>query len=175
MSHAESQERFMELLASCQSRIVACIYALVHNLPDTEDVYQEACLLMWRKFDTYQPGTQFVNWACSIAYLKVMDYLRQKRRGVHFDAEFVKQFAAWEASLPTEEDNRRVQTLYKCMERLAELDRHLVELRYWETKTVVEIAGELGRSPQSVCNSLGRIRSQLMECVERSRVAEDRQ
>lgn len=174
MPDTQRQEQFMELLANCQSRVMACIYSLVHNMQDTEDVYQEACLLMWRKFDTYQPGTQFVKWACSIAYLKVKDYLRQQRSGVHFDEEFVGHFAAWEAALPPNSGSHRMQALYACMERLSEADRDLLELRYWEPKTVVEIARELGRTPQSVCNSLGRIRGQLMECVERTVSAEDR-
>jgi RNA polymerase sigma-70 factor, ECF subfamily len=174
MSDAERQEQFMELLATCQPRVMACIYALIHNMQDTEDVYQEACMVMWRRFDTYRPGTEFVKWACSIAYLKVMDHLRKRRGGVCFSEKFVNDFAVWEAALPAEESDPLVQALYRCIDRLNESDRRLLDSRYWEPRTVVDIAEELGRSPQSVCNSLGRIRAQLMECVERARSTENR-
>ena len=66
-----------------------------------------------------------------------------------------------------------MRALHACMERLSESDRRLLEMRYWEPKTVVEIAAELGRTPQSVCNSLNRIRAQLMDCVERTLSAEE--
>jgi RNA polymerase sigma-70 factor, ECF subfamily len=173
MSDSQLQQEFTELLANCQPRVMACIYALIHNMHETEDVYQQACIVMWRKFATYRPGTQFVKWACEIAYLEVMNHLRLRRTSLHFTAECVRDFTAWESALSTEEDDCRVQALYACMEQLSETDRRLLELRYWEPMAIAEIAASLGRTPQSVCNSLSRIRAQLMECVERSVSPED--
>jgi RNA polymerase sigma-70 factor, ECF subfamily len=163
----------MELLAACQSRVVACIYALIHNMHETEDLYQQACLVMWRKFDTYQPGTQFVKWACSIAYLEAVAYLRQREGKARFREEFIKEFAPWKNPRTTDVD-RSIDALHPCMERLSESDRHLLQMRYWVPKTVVQIAAELGRTPQSVCSSLGRIRVQLLGCIKRALSSEDR-
>jgi RNA polymerase sigma-70 factor, ECF subfamily len=173
MSNPTRQREFTDLLAVCQPRVMACIYALIHNIHETEDVYQQACMIMWRKFDTYRPNTQFVKWACEIAYLEAMNYLRQRRSGPQFTSEFVRDFTAWESALPMDDDDSLVQALYGCMDRLNESDRYLLGLRYWEPKGVAEIATELGRTPQSVCNSLSRIRAQLMECVERTVSAEE--
>lgn len=173
MSDPNRQEEFMELLAACQSRVVACIYALVHNMHETEDLYQQACLVMWRKFDTYQPGSQFVKWACSIAYLEAVACLRQRRSKARFSEEFVKEFTEWGNARAADDDGDRAEELHQCMERLSESDRHLLQLRYWVPKTVVEIAAELGRTPQSVCSSLGRIRAQLLGCIRRALSAED--
>jgi RNA polymerase sigma-70 factor, ECF subfamily len=141
---------------------------------DVEDVYQQACMVMWRKFDTYQPGTPFVKWACSVAYLEVKKHISQQRRATRFSKEFVDGFVTWENALPAESGNLGIQALYVCMERLSAGDRRLLQLRYWDRKTVVEIAAELGRTPQSVSNTLGRIRTQLMECVKQVRAAENR-
>jgi RNA polymerase sigma-70 factor, ECF subfamily len=174
MSDPTRQEEFIELLSDCQSRVRATVYALIHNMHDVEEVYQQACLVMWRKFDTYQPGTQFVKWACSIAYLEVKKFLSQKHRGTQFSNEFLEGFVAWESALPAEAGNLSIQALYACMDRLNAGDRRLLQLRYWEKRTVIEIAAELGRTPQSVSNTLGRIRTQLLECVKQVRAAEDR-
>jgi RNA polymerase sigma-70 factor, ECF subfamily len=174
MSDQEREQEFTELLAACQSRVMAFIYTLLHNIHETEDVYQQACLVMWRKFNTYQPGTQFVKWACRVAYLEVMDYLRDRDNNAQFSEGFIQDFTTWINTLPACEGDRRVQALYLCMDRLSESDRHLLELRYWEPKTVVDIASELGRTPQSICNSLSRIRAELMKCVERALTVEDR-
>lgn len=141
---------------------------------DVEDVYQQACMVMWRKFDTYQPGTPFVKWACSIAYLEVKKHLSQRQRAHRFSPQFVARFEAWEGALPTESGNLGAEALHRCMERLGAGDRRLLQWRYWERKTVLEIAAALGRTPQSVSNSLGRIRALLMECVQQIRATENR-
>jgi RNA polymerase sigma-70 factor, ECF subfamily len=169
------QEEFINLLADCQSRVRATVYALVRNMHDVEDIYQQACLVMWRKFDTYRPGTPFVKWACSVAYLEVMKHLSQRGGDARFSREFVESFAAWEKSMPPEAGNPRQQALYPCMDRLNEGDRQILQLRYWDRLSVLEIAAKLGRAPQSVSNTLGRIRMQLFECIERVRAAENRQ
>ncbi len=174
MSDPARHEEFTNLLVDCQSRVRATVYAIVHNIHDVEDVYQQACMVMWRKFDTYQPGTSFVKWACSIAYLEVKKYLARQHRTTPFSQEFVEGFTAWEGSLPAESGNLGIQALYACMERLNDGDRRILQLRYWERKAVLEIAAELGRSPQSVSNTLGRIRMQLMECVQQVRANEER-
>lgn len=173
MSDSQLQREFTELLANCQSRVMACIYALLHNMHETEDVYQQACIVMWRKFADYRPGTAFVKWACEIAYLEVMNHLRRRRTGLHFTAECDREFVAWESAQPIDEGDHRVSALHVCMGKLTEGDRRLLELRYWGPKSITDIASELGRTPQSICNSLSRIRAQLMECVERTTSAGD--
>ena len=162
----------MELLASSQSRIMGCIYALVLNMQDTEEVYQQTCLVMWQKFDSFDPGTDFAKWACSVAYLAVMEFFRKKRnRRVRFSDEFLADFAIW-GPMPREDDSHRMRALAGCLEALRERDRELITLRYGGEAAVGGIAQQLGRTVQSVSNSLGRIRATLMECIQRTLAAE---
>ena len=173
--HSPREKEFMGLLSDSQSRVMACIYALVHNMQDAEEVYQQTCLTLWRKFDVFQPGTDFGKWACSIAYLEVMGFCRRKRgRHVLFTEEFLTELAAWEGEQRADDTDRRIAALRGCMERLSERDRHLIELRYAGVEAVVGIAEHLGRTPQSICNSLGRIRAALLECINRKLASEDR-
>lgn len=174
MSDSTRHEQFISLLADCQWRVRATVYAIVRNMHDVDDIYQQACMVMWRKFDTYQPGTPFVKWACSIAYLEVKKHLSQDSRATRFHEEFIDDFVAWESGLPAESGDAGIQALHTCMERLSAGDRHVLRLRYWERKKVLEIADELSRTPQSVSNTLGRIRSQLFDCVNQVRATEDR-
>ena len=170
-----SQEAFIELLGGCQPRVMACIYALVHNLQDTEELYQQACLVMWQKFDSFTPGTDFAKWACSVAYLEVMQFQRQRRnRRALFSPDFLDEFTAWEATQPPRDDESRSRALRSCIERLNETDRTLLNTRYADDEPVLKIAERLGRTPQSVCNSLGRIRAALLHCVSRTLAMEGR-
>ncbi len=170
-----TQEAFIELLAGCQPRVMGCIYALVHNMQDTEELYQQACLVMWQKFASFQPGTDFAKWACSVAYLEVMNFQRQRRsRSALFSPDFLQQFAAWELAEPAADDDRRNRALRGCIERLAGSDRQLLDERYANDQPLAKIAQRLGRTPQSISNSLGRIRAALHECVRRTLATEGR-
>ena len=72
--------RFTALLLQNQKRIYGLILSLVPNGPDADDIMQEACSVMWKKFETFEEGTNFAAWALRIAAL-VLAMGRQKRRG----------------------------------------------------------------------------------------------
>jgi RNA polymerase sigma-70 factor, ECF subfamily len=174
LGSSQREKEFIELLSDCQSRVMGCIYALVHNMQDAEEVYQQTCLTLWRKFDVFQPGTDFAKWACSVAYLEVMGFLRRTRDNrVRFSDEFIAELVAWEGEQPADDTDRRLASLRECMELLADRDRQLIDLRYAAVQAVVDIARQLGRTPQSICNSLGRVRASLLECIRRKLARED--
>ena len=54
------------------------------------------------------------------------------------------------------------------MEKLSVDDRELLELRYEPGATVEAIARQIGRSTKAVYNALARIRTWLLECVQRT-------
>jgi RNA polymerase sigma-70 factor (ECF subfamily) len=174
MSTAPSKEHFGNLLMEFQNRIVACIYAMVHNMDDTEEVFQQACLTMWEKFDTFQPDTDFAKWGCSIAHLKAISFLQRRRSGrVAFSDELIDELAkSVPRSIEADED-RRLVALRACMGRLSDSDRQLLQLRYSGTEKVADIARRFGRLPHSISNSLARIRMWLLECMQRTVAAEE--
>ena len=46
MGETNNSEMFAELLAAQQGRLLAFIYALVHNIGDAEDIYQETAIAL---------------------------------------------------------------------------------------------------------------------------------
>ncbi len=54
------------------------------------------------------------------------------------------------------------------MKGLSDVDRDLLALCYGTQQSFREVAEQLGRSPQSVYDSLSRIRRVLLECIERA-------
>ncbi len=82
----------------------------------------------------------------------------------------IELLIAAEASEPAELWHARLGQLRQCIQELSAKDRQMLDQRYSEGQTIVSLAGFLGRTPQSVCNSLRRIRQQLYRCVE-SRLA----
>ena len=67
-AESESRKQLVALLTQHQRRIFAYIYTLVPNRTDAEDILQETSLIICEKFHDFKPGTDFVAWACQIAY-----------------------------------------------------------------------------------------------------------
>jgi RNA polymerase sigma-70 factor (ECF subfamily) len=58
--------------------------------------------------------------------------------------------------------------LRACLEKLSEQEKSLILRRYLPGMSVKLLATEIGRSANSLSQSLGRIRRALLECVRRA-------
>ena len=177
MSKVPLSDEFLALMLPCQSRLFGYLYMLLHNLSDTEDVLQQAVLAMWSHFDDYDRQRSFLNWAMQFAKLTALNHLRSKRRGqVIFSDQIVQLMAD---SGATEAEGAGAMESYhdallRCMDRLPAGDRGLIHLCYYDKCSIKRMAEELGRTSQSICNSLRRIRGVLFDCIQESAEPEDR-
>src|SRR5580698_8963507 len=123
---AESQKRLMALMTRHQRQIFSYIYVLVPNRSDAEDLLQETSLVICEKFHELEEGTDFVAWACQIAYWRIR-CSRQKfaRSKVVFDQEIV-DVVAQTADCLAEELNDRHEALGRCLQKLHPRDRELL-------------------------------------------------
>lgn len=171
---ASTVERFAQLLATCQRRVFLYVLGLVHSAADAEEVLQETNLVLWRKFDQYQPGTAFDRWACRIAYYEVLKFRDRKgHQEKLFSSEFVEALARdAEAAMDLLEARR--EALHGCLKKLSDKDRQLVMHRYEENATTPGVAASFGRSVQGTRKALHRIRMALLACIERTLAAEGR-
>src|SRR5215207_1966619 len=137
-SEAEARKRLMALMTRHQRQIFSYIYVLVPNRSDAEDLLQETSLVICEKFNEFRPGTDFVAWACQIAYWRVR-YARQKfaRSKIVFDQDIVDVVARTASELAGELDGRH-EALGECLQRLHPRDRELIVARYEPGGTVEE-------------------------------------
>ena len=70
-------EQVQMLFVRNEGAIRAFVRALQPALADADDVLQETFLTVSRKAASFEPGTNFVAWACGIARLKVLENFRQ--------------------------------------------------------------------------------------------------
>lgn len=173
MGRQEDHERFTELLRVHHAQLFGYLYALVHDLNDVEDLYQETAAVLWRKFDQYREGTSFFHWARATARFETFNFLRGRRRGRHlpFDAEMEATLGGVFGEIDSELLEARLEALKDCKGRLNEEDGNLVEACYGSRRSFRETAHSMGRSPKSVYDALGRIRAALMKCIQ-ARLAE---
>ena len=155
-----------EYLRQHQSRLYGYIHSLVRDFDDTDDLFQQTALVLWQKFAEFHRGGNFFAWACGVARLEVANFLRRRgRQRLYFGDELSLQLVQAHEELSEEELEGRREALAGCVEKLRQRDRELLTECYGEEIDVPGVAGRHGRSPQSVYNSLRRIRRALFACI----------
>src|SRR4051812_50008026 len=124
-AETESRKRLMALMTRHQRQVFSYIYVLVPNRSDAEDLLQETSLVICEKFHEFREGTDFVAWACQIAYWRVR-YSRQKfaRSKVVFNQDIL-EVVAETTGLMAEEMDERHEALELCLQKLHPRDRDL--------------------------------------------------
>ncbi|MEQ1862662.1 MAG: sigma-70 family RNA polymerase sigma factor [Chthoniobacteraceae bacterium] len=161
----EQQKQLMLLMTQHQRRIFGYIHTLVPQRADAEDILQDTSLVIVEKFNEFKPGTDFVAWACQIAWWRVRAS-RQKfaRSKVVFDDTVLESVAHTAATMHTEVSARH-EALALCLKRLHPRDRELLLTRYEPGARVEEAAGRSGRSIEAAYKALARLRKLLFDCV----------
>lgn len=157
---------FSELVAAHRSRVFGYIYAMLMNMTDAEDVYQQTTVLMWEKFEEFQPGTEFGSWAIKIAYFNVKNFKRRQssRRMLFSDAVMEKVADSYDRLGGGGEEDR-LEALSECVAKLSAKQQNLLKLRYSENLAVKQLASLEGKSEASVSMMLGRLRRTLFHCI----------
>jgi RNA polymerase sigma-70 factor (ECF subfamily) len=165
MNQRERHSLFSELIASHQSELYGYIFAVVRDWQDADDLFQSLCVVLWRKFDSFQPGSCFLAWARQAARLEVSNYLRRKRSLNCVSDRVLNTLTA--VSADAEGDNaQHLVALRHCRAKLPVADEELLSLRYIDELSVLEIAERLQRLQPSISRSLNRIRHWLLNCVQ---------
>jgi RNA polymerase sigma-70 factor, ECF subfamily len=167
---------FLSRFLKAERRIFAFILTLLPHRDDAEDVLQEASAIMWEKFDERTPPDDFVAWGCRIAYFRVQEQSRKKRRErVMFSERMMQQLAETmtEEAKALRLDDRR-EVFVRCMDKLGRRDRELLAERLKEGATTRSTADLIGRSVDAVYKSMAKIRKNLCDCVARTLESEGR-
>jgi len=168
----ESRTRLVSLWTQNQRKVAGYIHALVPSRHDADDILQETSMVVCRKFEEFREGTDFVAWACQIAWWQIRA-ARQKfaRSKVVFNDELMEAMAPQFQELSREVDERH-EALGRCLKKLHPRDRELVLTRYESGQNVEEAARRSGRSVEAAYRALNRLRKLLFDCVNNQMQAE---
>ena len=164
-------EEFIRAFTQSQRQLFLYLLPLVGNASDADEVLQETNLIIWAKWKQFEPGTNFLAWGRAIARLEVFRFRRTHSSKLTFLQDDILELVAQRTEVVSEETELRQEALNACVAQLRDKDRELIQMRYAAGATGEKVAERLRRPPNSVYQSLGRIRRVLMECV-RMRLAE---
>ena len=159
------QQQVLQLFVRHQTRIKGFILSLLGDFAATEDVLQETFLVVQRKAEEFDPGTNFIAWSFQIARFQVMKAQGQHQRAADRFSDAVLETLA--ASAPAEPfDESKLAVLPGCLEKLAPQARRIVDLFYEHEHKPQEIARLVEWTPSAVSVALSRARRFLRECIE---------
>ena len=128
---------------------------------------QETSITMWKKFDTFEKGTDFFAWGVQIARYKILDFRkRQNSQEVLLNEKTLVALDALEQKrkgpLPESVDN-----LKQCVDKLPAQLQELMFLRYGQGVPAKSIARRTGKSVNYVYKMLARMQDLLVACMRR--------
>ena len=163
---AAAQQRFLSLFLRSEREIFRYVAALVPNVADAEDIVQQTALSLWEKFDAYDPTQPFTPWACRFALNKTKQWLERRQRWqAMLEGGLAEELAQRREELRPELETR-LKHLERCLSKLPEEQRSLVEGYYYRRDGVEKLAEDSSRTVAATYKILQRVRQALQVCIE---------
>lgn len=173
MTQEQRREAFARLFAQHDRWLFSYLVILLRSPADAEEVFQEVCVVLWREYEKFELGTDFVRWVAVIANNQVYRFRAKRRRtGFQLDEQTMNLVADTAVNRADLFEYRR-EALRRCMRKLSPGDRKIVHECYDHQSTTFKTAAQqLGRPVNTVYKALNRIRRMLHECIDRTLAAE---
>ncbi|MFC1761776.1 sigma-70 family RNA polymerase sigma factor [Planctomycetota bacterium] len=167
MSLENKTARFFSLFMTHQHQLFSYLLMMVHNYTDAEDLIQEVAIILWEKFDHYDPQRSFLAWSIGVSRNVVLRFREANRRQRMVLDDQVYAFLDRYAQRGSGDTEERLDALRTCVSKLKPKDRELVSLHYVDRLPIKTIAQQIERSRYGLYQSFSRIHNLLQACVER--------
>ncbi|MBN2513963.1 MAG: sigma-70 family RNA polymerase sigma factor [Sedimentisphaerales bacterium] len=166
--HSEDYHLFIKLYLANERRIYGYVRALIPNWSDVDDIIQESASVMWSKFNEFEKGSNFSAWALRIAHFQVLNYYKIKKHNkLYFSDETINSLSQKILSTNPNTDER-LNVLKKCIHKLHDHERSLIELRYEPGATTKSVAHQTGKEVHALYKLFNKIHARLLLCVRRT-------
>lgn len=165
-SEDDRYELYVGLFARHEAELRRFLASFLPSWGDVDDLVQRTAIAIWRKFDQFDPETDFMKWACVVARFEALAFRRKAARDRLVFREDVLELMVEEAAEEMEGRSAEHQALESCLLAMPEKQRKFVMLAYTPGVNVKEMAEEAGSTAAAFYMRLKRLRRQLMKCIE---------
>lgn len=133
-------------------------YPYVRNKDDVEDVLAEAYLRMYQYIGSFNPKKDGYNWMCRIVQNAARDWDEDFFQTIPLEeAEKNSQVLEWEEAVALKDEVERL------LQEYSERDRKMMHMRFWEDRTIEEIAQALGMGKSNVHKQISKILKEILQ------------
>ena len=145
--------------------VFAIVSRLVPNREDAEELTQDAFVRAYNRLDSFIGRSSFSTWVCRIAYTTTVSWLRKKRIK-YLSIEDRPNLSDKEVD-EVLDDESRLDELQRAIALLKPDEQMLLELFYYESRPLADIAYILDVEPGTIATRLHRIRRKLYSMISR--------
>lgn len=166
------QAEFVGLLGQHYRALYAYAISLGADLHQADDIMQDASVVLWKQFDQFEPGTNFIRWGRVIVHNVFRNHRRLHwRRQSLFSSTLIGKL--FETQCAAEELlELRLVALRECLNKLPGADRKLINAFYQKGSTLTEKARTARKKPNALHKAVSRIRLRLSQCIDQKLGAE---
>jgi RNA polymerase sigma-70 factor (ECF subfamily) len=178
VEHASSDQALIERIASGDKLAMRALFArhhvrvyrfilrLVRDETLAEDLIGEVFLDVWRQAASFKGRAAVSTWLLAIARFKALSLLRRKG-GVALDEEAARKIEDTadnpEAAI---ERKQRSEILRRCWSTLSPQHRDIIDLVYYQEKTIAEVAAIVGVPENTVKTRMFYARKHLAQLLK---------
>jgi len=170
-------QAYAELCRRHSKQILRTILRITRNVADAEDMLQETLLKAYVHIGRFEGGSAFSSWLTRIAINSALMLLRKKRSHYVYSLEHGVDGDDFKLPEPTETAhnpeefcilNALENECVRAVEHLSPALRLVVQIRYREGASLVQIAKMLGISESAVKSRLLRARLKIRAHLEKT-------
>lgn len=161
----QPNESFIRALTEAQAALRGYCHASLGHGDESKEALQRTCITLWRKCGDWDPDTDFMRWAVSVAKFEVLGVVRDRKRQnarFVFDPDVVELMTDEAAHTPSP----AAEALEICLGKLSAPNREALTAHYVRGHSIQEIAVSCGKQAGAVKVMLLRLRGKLRECIE---------
>ena len=152
--------------------IYQCVFNVLHDVHDAEDITSDFFLKLWKIADTYCFGGKHKRWLVTIARNMALDLLKKQKREIPVlddDSEFSAGAFSNEPAdtVSTEDTVTGNMAVAEALERLDESEREIVNMKILADMTFKDIAAVLGKPMGTVTwkyrNAISKLQNYIGE------------
>ena len=155
-----NDKAFLTLFQQYEQDIYRTAFVYVKNQSDALDVVQETAYRSFKSIKNLKEPKYFKTWLIRIAISCAIDLLRKQKNVVQMKPEYVEFI-----SDDVNEDIDLEMTVRDLIERLNEVEKSVIILRFYEGLTIKEISDELdiplGTAKTILYRALDKLRKNL--------------
>ena len=171
-----TEDELLALLVKHEPVLRAYARSLVPDWDLVDEALQEASVTMWQKRSQLQSADGFLVWARVVLRFKCLRQLEKlrSRRPLLSDAILEKLAERLERG-SMDRLTARGRALHSCLDQFSAEHRQLLLAPHSSAYTIVELAKQRKKSPNSLYKLLARLREQLTDCIHLRIAAEGEQ
>jgi len=157
---------FDRLVIEHQNQIYGFIRSMIFNPDDARDALQDVNIILLRKRQSFQLGTNFKAWAFTIARFECLTYLsrHKKIQWSTLDTGLLDTLADI-VEEKSDSIEPRLHALRLCIQSLPKDFNELIQFRYKHRVPLEKVALQKATTVTAIKQKLYRIRNNLKKCI----------